>query len=225
MGTDILDDFSSQYNSNELSIIHDVLTANVEKIKQIVEKEKQMPDGKNENKRLLWQIILDAEKEQGMEIGSLTQFLIMTFDEPEKRREVLENLKCITDTRQRDIVLRTMTATMKNGNATLENIRMACCDDKNGIVINIHLGNDKWLLLLDSAVNDGMSPFGHWITLLSDKEIIYNSFNEACEKGREELKEINHDDVYTQVGSIVDRNSTTSLKDSIKKDGETEKDR
>lgn len=91
--------------------------------------------------------------------------------------------------------------------------------------ILIHLGNDKWLLLLDSAVNDGRSPFGHWITLLSDKEIIYKSFDEACEKGRKELEEINHDNNYAEVGSIVDRNSTASLKDSVKIDAESEKGR
>jgi len=229
-----LEKFLEQYNENEREIVSDSLGNVTPKVIELIEKvllgenlenlnedilpkrasfpgDKEKIWGSSENikkyvralnKSLLSEITKNIEQ-----LDPLTNFLILTCDEPkEKREEILKKIGNIADITQRAIILNTIVDILRSGNVPLENIHLDCCNEKNGIVLNTQLDNGKWLAAIDAAKNDGMSPFGHWITYLSDDKVTEDSFEKASKFIRNNGGRLQHDATSLELGMEASNN-------------------
>ena len=171
------------------------------------------------NKWLLWDIRLNAEKQSNKRMDSLTEFLIMTHDEPQKRREILDKLKSLTDTTKKDIILRSITSMMGRGNVTLDDVFLDCCSDEAGIVLNAKFDTNHWFTAIDNSIIGEVNPAGHWITFISDRRPEKTSAIDVINEKRheEEAELLNHDNTTFELGLLAERYSLWSVKNMVKK--------
>ncbi len=194
MKEEYISQISVFYNDAEIKLVEEILASfDEDKLKEILELIKHGLSGKQTLMR-----IIETKK-----VDKLTEFLLMTFDEPEKRREILSKAKELEDTRQKGVVLKSIIDIINKGHITLGAISLDTCDNERGIVLNIQTGKKEWIVATDQAKYDEHAAIGHWITYLATEKGD-GSFEDVMHKFRNSQR-LGHDITAYELGEIADK--------------------